>query len=196
MMNGNTPEYLCNLLPNIRSNFHCHFTRQSNNFTDIRTRTSLYSNYFLPSTIKLWNNLSIDIRNSGSLNIFKSRIGAQNEKRPLFYNAGSRMGQILHARMRMNSSCLNEHLFRRSLVDSPNCTCGQIESNRHFLLYCHKYSDLRRRTIFALNFQVQIDLNLFLYGSDALTLEQNTEVFLKVQSYILKSKRFVDAYRH
>ena len=35
-----------------------------------------------------------------------------------------RIGQILHARLRMNGSSLNEHLFLRNLVDSPNSLVG------------------------------------------------------------------------
>lgn len=73
-----------------------------------------------------WHPIAIDIRNSRSSNIFKTRIRSQNEKRLLFYNASSRIGQIVQARMHMNSSCLNEHIVRRSLVDGPNCACEQI----------------------------------------------------------------------
>ncbi len=151
----------------------------------------MYSSYFLPSAIKLWNNLPLDIRNSQSLNIFKTRISAHNVKRPSLFYAGSRMGQILHTRLRMNSSSLNEHLFRRNLVDSPNCTCGHIESNNHFLLDCHRYTYIRQATIYSLNLDVRIDLDLLLYGSEALTMEQNIEVFEKVHDFIIKSKRFV-----
>ena len=38
--------------------------------------------------------------------------------------------------MRLRSECssLNQHRFERNLVKSPNCACGEVESNEHFLL--------------------------------------------------------------
>jgi hypothetical protein len=39
---------------------------------EISSKTKFYSDYFLPSSIKLWNRLPIDTRNSRSLNIFCS----------------------------------------------------------------------------------------------------------------------------
>ena len=37
-------------------------TRQINNIVNINCRTSLYSEYFLPSTIKAWNDLPLTTR--------------------------------------------------------------------------------------------------------------------------------------
>ena len=48
--------------------------------------------------------------------------------------SGTLLGKILHTRLRMNNSSLNEHLFIRNLMDSPNCACGQVESTSHFLI--------------------------------------------------------------
>ena len=100
------------------------------------------------------------------------------------------MGQILHARLRMNSSSLNEHLFMRNLVVSPYCTCGHVESPSHFLLHCSKYNTLRNETILTINYNVPVNTNLLLFGSEILSIEQNTDIFVKVQKFILKSKRF------
>ena len=90
----------------------------------------------------------------------------------------------------MCCSSLNEHLFARNLVDSPNCICGSTESTTHFLLHCRRYTDLRNNTILAINYPINFDTNLLLYGSDVLTDDQNKQVFLQVQKYILNSKRF------
>jgi hypothetical protein len=80
--------------------------------------------------------------------------------------------QVLHARLRMDSSSLNAHLFLRNLVDNPNCTCGQTETTAHFLLQCKNYSVIRDTTINALNLLVPITAKLLLHGSTALTDEQ------------------------
>ena len=92
MVSKETPYYLQNLVPNQIVNLHNHFTRQTQNTSEIRTRTNLYSDYFLPSSIKLWNKLPDQTRNSTSLSIFKSRIKNPNNKCPNFYYTGTRMG--------------------------------------------------------------------------------------------------------
>ena len=114
--------YLPNFLPDRVDNRHYHNTRQSANILEISSKTKFYSDYFLPSSIKLWNRLPTETQNSRSLNIFKERIQTENSKCPAYYYSGTR----LHTRLRMNSSSLNEHLFIRNLVDSPNCACGQV----------------------------------------------------------------------
>ena len=91
----------------------------------------------------------------------------------------------------MNSSSLNEHLFIRNLVDSPNCACCQVESTSHFLISCTKYTNLRNELMYTINYPVTIDLNLLLKGSDTLGVDQNIDIFIKVQNFILKSKRFI-----
>ena len=132
IVNNQAPGYLGNVLPDRVDNRHYHNTRQSVNILEISSKTKFYLDYFLPSSINLWNRLHIDTRNSRSLNIFRERIKTQKSKCPAYYYSGARLGQILHTRLRMNSSSLNEHLFIRNLVDSPNCACGQVESTFHF----------------------------------------------------------------
>lgn len=190
IINKEAPDYLCNLIPNLVGDQHNHFTRQVNNIVNIRTRTSFYSEYFLPSTISIWNNLPLEIRNSTSLCAFKNKLEPRSIASPKYYYSGSRQGQILHTRLRMNSSSLNEHLFLRNLIDSPNCTCGQVESTQHFLLHCNKYNQIRAETLYTINYNLPVNVKLLLYGSDQLTLDQNINVFKIVQSFIVRSKRF------
>jgi hypothetical protein len=106
IVNNQAPGYLINVLPDRVVNRHNHNTRQSANILEISSKTKFYSDYFLPSSIKLWNRLSIDTRNSRSLNIFKERIKTQNSKCPAHYYSGTRLSQFLHTRLRMNSSSL------------------------------------------------------------------------------------------
>ena len=190
IVNNQAPGYLRNLLPDRVDNRHYHNTRQSANILEISSKTKFYSDYFLPSTIKLWNRFPIDTRNSRSLNIFMERIKTQNSKCPAYYYSGTRLGQILHTRLRMNSNSLNEHLFIRNLVDSPNCACGQVESTFHFLISCKKYTDLHNELMYTINYPVTIDVKLLLKGSDTLSVDQNIDIFIKVHNFILKSKRF------
>jgi hypothetical protein len=91
----------------------------------------------------------------------------------------------------MNSSSLNEHLFIRNLVDFPNCACGQVESTSHFFISCKKYTDLRNELMYTINGPVTIDVKLVLNGSDTLSADQNIDIFIKVQNFILKSKIYI-----
>jgi hypothetical protein len=100
IVNNQALGYLRNVLPDRVDNLHNHSTRQSANILEISSKTKFYSDYFLPSSIKLWNRLSIDTRNSRPLNIFKERIKTQNSKCPAHYYSATRLGQILHTRLR------------------------------------------------------------------------------------------------
>ena len=72
-MNYNkTPQYLAELIPKTVGTRPTHNTRQTNNIVNINYRTSLYSEYFLPSTISARNDLPLPTRNLESLNSFKS----------------------------------------------------------------------------------------------------------------------------
>ena len=72
MVNHQTPDYLSNLIPQQFHNIHRYGTRNSSNIISIQTRTTYYFNSFLPSTIRLWNELPANIKNNRSDNILKS----------------------------------------------------------------------------------------------------------------------------
>ena len=109
---------------------------------------------------------------------------------PHFFYVGSRLGQIFHARIHMGCSALNSDLFLKNIVNSPRCTCGAIETPTQYLLNCPHYNIPRQRHIFALNLPIPLSTELLLVGSNELTINQNTEIFLSVQKFILSSKRF------
>lgn len=191
MVNGLSPQYLCNLLPARVRDRHTYGTRQANNLTQIITRTAHYSNSFLPLTSNMWNNLSDTIKNCKTISTFKKELLSENGKVPNYYYSGTRLGQILHARLRLNSSSLNYDLFIRNLVDSPNCRCGSIETIKHFLLCCPIY-DAQRLEMFnyLVQFPINLRLEVLLYGSTVLNDYENETLFKYVQTFIIKSKRF------
>ena len=133
IVNNRAPGYLRNVLPDRVDNWHYHNTRQSANILEINSKTKFYSDYFLPSSIKLWNRLPIDTRNSRSLNIFKERIKTQNSKCPAHYYSGTRLGQILHTMLR-----INKWAPVHSKSGGFPCACGQVESTSHFFISCKK----------------------------------------------------------
>ena len=71
MFNNYSPEYLSSLIPSTVNNISRYNLRNTRKIQTIDSRTTQYFNSFLPSTIGEWNNLSLDVRNSDSIFIFK-----------------------------------------------------------------------------------------------------------------------------
>ena len=152
---------------------------------------TLYQNSFLPSTINLWNNLNIDIKNCESFKSFKEKLKTSPKQNDYFYK-GSRIGQIFHARLRMKCSDLNSHLVDRHISDNRSCSCGYLnENNEHYLLYCPNYERARNHLS---SISVPINTDILLFGKAEYTDEINKHIFLKVQSFILESRRFENEY--
>lgn len=183
-----TPEYLSNILETQTSKDGTHNTISNNSIREIFARTKLYYESFFPSTIRLWNTLPNEIQNNPSLNNFKKYLNRSNINIPDYYNFGSRKGQILHSQLRLESSALKLYMFRRNLCPSPLCTCGSIESNDHYLLYCPNYNVIRSETINKLRDSTNV--NILLFGSSNLSVNDNKYIFYMVQKFIIDSKRF------
>ena len=70
----------------------------------MHANTNLYYNSVFPSTIRAWNNLSEGIKQATSVMSFKFRQNRDINKPPKYYNVGSRIGQILQSRIRLECS--------------------------------------------------------------------------------------------
>ena len=82
MKNNISPQYLSDLVPDSLNSIHSHNTRNSSIIPPIRTRTSLYTNYFLPATIRSSNLLPERIKSSTSVNSFKSNLKSNHPQKP------------------------------------------------------------------------------------------------------------------
>ena len=111
-------------------------------------------------------------------------------KIPSYYFDGKRLGQIYHARLRTNCSSLNQHLFSKNIIDSPLCACGAVEDTTHFLFRCHRFNNLRQELFVTITSICQPTSNILLYGAEYLTYTENKQIFLAVQEFLIKSKRF------
>ena len=121
-----TPEYLSSLVPPTVGNISHYNLRNETNLQIVTARSQQYYNSFLPSTTRIWNSLPGDTRNSPSVESFKHKLNSNITKPPPYYFSGSRLGQIYHARIRLNCS-LRCHLFQKNIIDNPVCKCGEIE---------------------------------------------------------------------
>ena len=186
MRNNITPDYLSNMIPVSTQNSYS--LRNAGDIPSIHCRTQTYQSSFLPSTIHDWNSLPSTTKQKPSLESFKSALNKNMVKPSPLFNLGTRSGQILHTRLRLGCSSLNFDLFRRSLIDSSLCTCGQVETVNHFLLHCPKYIRLRQDLIATLPCP-PLPNNL-LYGDEKLSPAQNKLIITNVQRYILATGRF------
>ncbi len=131
MTHGFSPPYMSELIPHINRTQSDGYNLR--HIRHARARTQAYSLSFLPKTIREWNQLHITIQNSPDIQSFKNAINKAKKKFLLIFNCGSRTGQILHTRLRLDCSGLNYDLYRRSLVNSPLCSRGSPETIEHFL---------------------------------------------------------------
>jgi len=119
--------------------------RTANHIPPITARTQMYQNSFLPATIRIWNDLPLSVRSLPSLTSIKQSLNSNMSKPKSIFSFGSRRAQILHTRFRLGCSSLNFDLHRRSIDESPLCSCGSVETVDHFLLHCPLLADIRLR---------------------------------------------------
>ena len=186
------PHYISCLVPQAFANIHDYNTRNASALPVVRTRTSLYYNSFIPSSVRLWNPQPDNIRLSSSIQALKYSLKSNISSIPFYYYTGSRLGQILHSRLRMQCSSLNQHLYRKNIVDSPNCICGSTESTTHYLFHCLRYTAQRQMYMYihSVNVPINLTTEILLFGSPKLAPNENVELFLAVQKFVICSKRF------
>jgi hypothetical protein len=151
-------------------------------------RTSASS--FIPSTVSLWNNLDISIRNSPILSSFKNRVKVDIYKTPNYYNEGPRKLSILHTRLRHQCNSLNADLSKIHIINNFKCNCGaSFEDAIHYFLECPSYLN-DRRTLLSNCDDININIETLLFGNDKYSYDVNSKIFRKVRTFKNQSKRF------
>ena len=188
MVNKTFPEYLSNLVPSSFGQTHQYSTRNHSNLVHVHSRTAYYNNSFLPSTVRLWNELPANIKSNVSVNSMKIFLNNTINPVPSYFYAGSRIGQILHTRIRTESSALKDHLYKKNIEANPYCSCKLVETSEHFLFKCSLYERLRNDLF--VNLSSHLNINNLLFGDSNLPDCENESNFLVIQDFIIKSKRF------
>ena len=205
-----TPPYLrdiCNLVPHNTDTYNL---RRNHSILIPFIRRELFSKSFYPKTIREWNNLSLETKESESLHIFKEklkRLYGHNISKKL-YAHGHGLPTVNHCRMRLGLSHLKNHLFNYNIIQSKFCensNCDLIsETSSHFLLFCPRYGPQRHTMLSEIstiifpgtNYNTVIAImpdylcNILLQGSEDLSLNENKKVFDCVFKFINDSGRF------
>ena len=132
-----SPNYLYNYVSTVNQSNQ---TRSGDKFLHMCCRTEYLSNSFFPYTIKEWNNLSPEIRNSVSHEVFKNSLLKFIRPSPnSLFNLSDSLGIKLLTRLRLGLSHLREHKFNHNFQDTinPLCSCSlESKSTTHFFLRC------------------------------------------------------------
>ena len=179
IINGLAPNYLLDLVPPIIQETTNYNLWNTDDIQTLHVRTNLYYNSFFPSTIRAWNSLPEDTKQSPSISSFKFRLNRDMNKPPKYYNTGTHKGQILHTPIRLECSSLNAHLYRKNIEPEPTCQCGGFESSYHFFV-CPIFVGARSRYLPA-------NLNN-LTTSDLLFGMENKNKNTKTRHYLCRYK--------
>eukprot|EP00916_Digyalum_oweni_P009773 GHVL01016495.1.p1 GENE.GHVL01016495.1~~GHVL01016495.1.p1 ORF type:complete len:110 (-),score=15.00 GHVL01016495.1:659-988(-) len=99
-------------------------------------RTELYNKSFVLSTTRTSNSLPDNIKSTKSISQFKHFLGRSDSRVPPQYYYGKRKEGIIHCRLRLEMSDLNDDMMKRHLSDNPTCECGhRNEDVEHYLLF-------------------------------------------------------------
>ena len=150
----------------------------------------------------LWNNLEVSTQLL-DLNEFKQQLKVElKPKRYKHFSKGSKIGNSLLTRVRLDRSELNLHKFSIGQIDSPECSChAKNESSIHYLTECFLYSS-ERQTLYNLvehyvpqfkTMNKNRKYEVLVLGIDPANsdfLQTNTTISIAVQKFIFETKRF------
>ena len=161
-----------------------------------------YNNSFFPYYTKLWNNLPQEKR-CFDPGIFKEYLHKKYKPpKYSFYSHGSKLGNSLITRLRVDRSYLNSHAFSIGLALSPECACGaKQETTLHILKFCPLYHSFRQSLFGLVGQQISVfqklnnkeQIYVLLYGFKKENPDYyyiNTAVTFAVQDFLIKTKRF------
>lgn len=192
ILQSQSPSYLFDLLPPTVGSSSSYNLRNINSFVPPPCRLECYRNSFFPSAVRLWNVLPDVAKTALSISLFKRTIRTKVSTVPNQFLVGKRKLSILHARLRNKCSNLNHDLYTNYVSQTPSCGCGVAnETCFHYFFECTKYATIRELLFQSLtSHNICLDLETLLFGSDNLSQEENSYLFLEVQKYIHTSKRF------
>lgn len=189
--NNLVPDYLSDIVPDMRCNASAYHTRNSQDYNIPVCRLQIYIS-FVPTVVNEWNSLPLDTRDSSSLSLFKNKTSKSLTVAPPYFSNGKRSTNIIHTRLRHNCE-LNIDLHRCNIISSPLCSCGMIKDTHHFFFSCPKYATVREE-FFNKFLRVDkihiLDSRTLLWGDDSLSVDDNKYLFSIVQIYIQGTGRF------
>ena len=194
-----TPGYLYRLIPQTHNLYNL---RNQHLIPNIFCRTNVFSDSFLPSTIKEFNKLPHSISHQVSFQSFRKILSKSIRPVPnSLFDACDPHGVKLLTRLRVGLSHLKEQKFRHGFNDTvdPFCPCNmETETVTHFYLRCLNYNnlrfelmnELRKINSSLLQYNEEKLTKTLLYGDKSLSHVINSKIIKLSISFIIKSGRF------
>ena len=154
MNNKLTPSYLSDLCPPNVADKTNYNLRNVTNTSTIASKKNYFLKSFLPSTIKLWNELPKDLKMAKTLDAFKVKLSSHlkmfHSYKPHIYSPNKNFDYI--ARLRMGLSGLNAHRKKYHFIQHADCLfCShKKEDTIHFLLECPRHTVARTAMLSSL----------------------------------------------
>ena len=202
IMTERAPNYLINLIPKCDPTIKT----RNNSIPTFHCRTDCFKYSFFPSTLNDWFSLDINIRNSESISLFKSRLLSSIRLVQININdIFDPQGLIFPTRSRVGLSHLNAHRFHHSFQGclNPLCSCSlEIEDTTHYLLRCRffsKQSTGRMNSVNSMvqNFEFMSENNkkhLLLFGDPRFDEKKNKVILEATLTFKKASATLLDIY--
>ena len=192
-----TPNYLINLIPKCDPTIKT----KNNSIPTFHCRTDCFKYSFSPCTLNDWFSLDINIRNSESISLFKSKllsfIRLVLNNIYIFDPEGLKFLTALQVGL----SHLNAHRFHPNFQEclNPLYSCSsETEDTTHYLLHCRYFSNQHTDLVNSVNSMVQNfefmsennKKDLLLIGDSWFDENKNKVTLEETITFIKKSERF------
>ena len=122
IQNDLTPPYLKVPIPPIRT--HLFGSRSENVLNEMRCKSNFFSNNFYPDSIRCWNKIGPELRNSSNLESFKvSILSLIRPSLTSIFDILDPMGIKWLYQLRVGLGSLYEHKFKHNFSDTPFDKC-------------------------------------------------------------------------
>jgi len=140
--------------------------RNNRNLSQPPARTETFKNSYFPSMVDVWNNTDPAIKSISTRTTLKTTLCRTTPKPSPFFSLGKRSINVVLARIRMECSELNSHLFANHVIAHPLCQCGQVETAAHYFLECPMYTLHRLRLVNQLRLlEIDFTIDILLHGT-------------------------------
>ena len=130
ILHDRTPSYLKPIIPQVKETSQDRYNlRNNSNISQINTRTESSRKSYIPASTQFWNNLDDFTKNLTLKNSQNKILKSNKPDTYSYYDIGRRKINIILARIRMECSELNHHLFTMSTIDNPYVTPSRVCSS-------------------------------------------------------------------
>ena len=163
--------------------------RNISNLGQRAARTETFKNSYFPSMVDTCNNTDPALKSIPSHSTLKNALSQPNQKPNSYFNLGNRKLNVILARIRMECSELNSHLFANHVIPNPLCQCGEVETVTHYFLECPVYTLHRLRLANQLSLlDIDFTVEILLHGTSHLI--DDRAMIEHIDQFITATDRF------